>query len=299
MTRPDSSGVPDKRLMRQSFDRAACRYDAAAVLQREIGQRLLERLDYIRLKPQRILDVGAGTGLCRSGLQQRYPKAQIVSLDIAMAMLQQARRKLSLWRRVWRRDQFVGGDAEHLPFASDSFDLLFSNLAVQWCEDLPVALAEFRRVLKPGGMLLFTTFGPATLRELHTCWAQVDTYTHVNAFIDMHDIGDLLLQKRFAEPVMDMEMLTLTYQEVTTIMRDLKDIGAHNVTRARPRGLTGKTHLKGVIEAYEQFRTDGVLPVSYEVVYGHAWIPGEGVSQQAVSVPVADISLDAARPGSK
>ena len=286
-------GIPDKRLMRQAFERAATHYDGAAILQREIGQRLLERLDYIRLQPLRILDVGAGTGLCLPGLQQRYPKAQIISLDIAIAMLQQARSKLSSWRRLKRRDQFIGGDAEQLPFANASFDFLFSSLAVQWCGDLPRTLTEFRRVLRPGGLLLFATFGPDTLKELRSCWAQVDNHSHVNQFIDMHDIGDMLVQARFAEPVMDIEMLTLTYQEVTTLMRDLKDIGAHNVTRARPRGLTGKARLHGVIEAYEQYRTDGFLPASYEVVYGHAWMPEQETRHPAS----ASVSLESILPG--
>lgn len=289
MARTEEPGIPDKRLMRRAFARAALRYDAAAVLQREIGQRLLERLDYIRLQPARILDVGAGTGLCLPGLRQRYPKAEIVSLDIAPAMLQQARRKLSTWRRWRGRDRFVGGDAEQLPFAAARFDLLFSNLAVQWCEDLPRALAEFRRVLRPGGLLLFTTFGPDTLKELRDCWSRVDGYSHVNRFLDMHDIGDMLLQERYAEPVMDMEMLTLTYPEVISLMRDLKDIGAHNVTRARPRGLTGKTRLQQVIDAYEPHRIDGVLPVSYEVVYGHAWLPEEAAGRTSIAVGLETI----------
>ena len=244
--------------MRQAFERAAADYDAAAILQREISKRLLERLDYIKLQPLRVLDVGAGTGLSLGGLRQQYPTAQIYALDIASKMLLQARRKQT-WLQRWRRPlQFITADAEALPLADASVDLLFSNLTLQWCVDLQQAFNEFRRVLKPGGLLMFTTFGPDTLKELRHCWSQVDGYTHVNQFIDMHDIGDALVRSRFAEPVMDMEMISMTYPDVPSIMRDLKTIGAHNVTEGRARSLTGRGKLQQLIAAYEQLRHNGV-----------------------------------------
>ena len=169
-------------------------------------------------------------------------------------------------------------------------DLLFSNLALQWCLDLDQTFNEFRRVLKPGGLLMFTTFGPDTLRELRSCWSQVDGYTHVNNFFDMHDVGDALVRNSFAEPVMDMELLTMTYKDVPSLMRDLKTIGAHNVTQGRSRKLTGKGRLQRVNAAYEQYRSDGVLPVSYEVVYGHAWIAAE-LSPRTVQVAFDGLKL--------
>ena len=279
---------PDKRKMRQAFEKAAADYDTAAVLQREISQRLLERLEYIKLQPTRVLDVGAGTGLSLSGLRQQYPSAHIYALDIARDMLLQARNKQS-WFQRWRHPlQFITADAEALPLADASVDLLFSNLTLQWCTDLKQTFNEFRRVLKPGGLLMFTTFGPDTLKELRQCWSQVDAYTHVNEFIDMHDIGDALVGSRFAEPVMDMEIITMTYADVPGIMRDLKIIGAHNVTQGRERSLTGKGKLQHVINAYEQFRHKGVLPVSYEVVYGHAWIATESVPDSVI-VPLEQL----------
>ena len=279
---------PDKRKMRQAFEKAAADYDTAAVLQREISQRLLERLEYIKLQPTRVLDVGAGTGLSLSGLRQQYPSAHIYALDIARDMLLQARNKQS-WFQRWRHPlQFITADAEALPLADASVDLLFSNLTLQWCTDLKQTFNEFRRVLKPGGLLMFTTFGPDTLKELRQCWSQVDAYTHVNEFIDMHDIGDALVGSRFAEPVMDMEIITMTYADVPGIMRDLKIIGAHNVTQGRERSLTGKGKLQHVINAYEQFRHNGVLPVSYEVVYGHAWIATESVPDSVI-VPLEQL----------
>jgi len=280
----ENKHIPDKLKMRQSFERAAAHYDAAAILQQEISKRLLERLDYIKLQPARVLDVGAGTGISLTGLRQQYPAAEIYALDIARAMLLEARKKQGWLQRIRRPIQFITADAEKLPLADATVDLLFSNLTLQWCLDLEQTFSEFRRVLKPGGLLMFTTFGPDTLKELRSCWSQVDGYTHVNNFIDMHVVGDALVRSRFAEPVMDMELITMTYSDVPGIMRDLKAIGAHNVTQGRARNLTGKGKLQQLIASYEQFRNNGVLPVSYEVVYGHAWM-AEEIPGRSVQVP--------------
>ena len=263
--------MPDKVLARRSFEAAASAYDQAAALQLEVGQRLLQRLDLVRIQPERILDLGSGTGRCIPDLFARYKKAQIVALDIALPMLEHARR-----RGRWLRRPFgVCADAEVLPFADSSFDLVFSNLMLQWCVNLEGVFAELRRVLRPGGLLMFTSLGPDTLRELRGSWQHVDGYNHVNAFVDMHDVGDALLRTRFADPVMDVERLTVTYPDVWKLMRDLKQIGAHNVTAGRPRGLTGKTRMQRLVMAYEQYRSNGVLPASYEIVNGHAWTTGD------------------------
>jgi malonyl-CoA O-methyltransferase len=259
--------LPDKALARRSFEHAAAGYDEVAVLQQEVAQRLLQRLDLMKLQPRRVLDLGCGTGQCIPGLMSRYRAADVVALDIAMPMLSRARRR----GRWLRKPRCVCADAECLPFADACFDLVFSNLMLQWCTDLERVFAELQRVLRPGGLLLFTSFGPDTLGELRDSWAQVDGYSHVNAFEDMHDVGDALLKARFAEPVMDVERLTVTYPDVWRLMRELKQIGAHNVTAGRPRGLTGKRHMQSLVQAYERFRRDGVLPASYEIVNGHAW----------------------------
>lgn len=259
----------DKQQARRAFNRAAASYDAAAELQNEIGGRLIERLDYIRLKPARILDLGAGTGAFSAALLRRYRRSDVIALDIAENMLQHVQS-----RGGWlRRPRCVCADGESLPFADNSFELIFSNLMLQWCIDLDSALAELRRVLAPGGLLMFTTFGPDTLMELRASWQAVDGYTHVNAFMDMHDVGDALVKTRWAEPVMDSERITVTYRTLRTLMEDLKQIGAHNVTLGRPGGLTGRRRMQQLTDAYERFRSDGVLPASYEVVYGHAWSP--------------------------
>jgi malonyl-CoA O-methyltransferase len=279
---PEDRSWLDKSLARRAFERAAGTYDAAAALQNEVGNRLVERLDFIRMQPRQILDLGAGTGVFTRVLGKRYRKANIIALDIAPAMLQQARARAG-W---WRRPVCICGDAEALPFADASFDFIFSNLMLQWCADLPATLRELRRILAPDGLLMFTTLGPDTLSELRASWSVVDGYTHVNPFIDMHDVGDALLQAHWAEPVTDMERLTMTYRDLKTLMLDLKHIGAHNVTRGRARGLTGKQRFQRFTAAYEAFRHEGVLPSTYEVIYGHAWSPRETHTAPEVRLPL-------------
>jgi malonyl-CoA O-methyltransferase len=239
------------------------------VLQREVGARLLERMELTTLAPQRILDLGCGSGRPTRELRRRYTKADVLGLDLAHAMLKLARRRQPWWRPA----SFVCAEAALLPFSTSSFDLLYANLVLQWCEDLDAALLEWRRVLKSPGLLLFSSFGPDTLKELRAAWRAADAHNHVNRFLDMHDIGDALIRAGFVEPVMDVEQVTLTYDDVMGLMRDLKGIGAHNVTAGRGRGLTGRGRLAAMTEAYEAFRKDGRLPATYEVVYGTAWAP--------------------------
>ncbi|MGA9852869.1 MAG: malonyl-ACP O-methyltransferase BioC [Gammaproteobacteria bacterium] len=259
----------DRRQLRAAFERAASGYDAAAVLQQEVGVRLLERLELTTLKPACILDLGCGTGRHLGALRQRYPKAQIIGTDFAINMLAAARRSQGWFRRT----PLVCADAMRLPFAATCFDIVYCNLMLQWCDDLDGALTELRRVVNPHGLLLFTTFGPDTLKELRAAWREVDALNHVNRFTDMHDIGDALIRAGFVEPVMDVEHLTLTYADVRSLMADLKSIGAHNVTAGRPRGLGGRGRLGKLAAAYEPFRRDDRLPATYEVVYGTAWTP--------------------------
>ena len=267
----------DKRLMRRAFEHAAHSYDQAAVLQREVNQRMLERLDWVKLDPQWVLDAGAGTGVGARALASRYPKAHVLGIDIAETMLQVARDADPWWKRslsflTGNLPQYAGGDISRLPLKTSSVNLLWSNLALQWCDDLPVTFSEFQRVLAPGGLLMFSTFGPDTLRELRQAFSGIDGHTHVNRFVDMHDIGDQLLYAGFSTPVMDMDMMTLTYPDVTTLLRELKAIGAHNVTSGRGHGLMGKRKWQAMLQRYEQLRVDGRLPATFEVVYGHAWV---------------------------
>lgn len=264
----------DKQLVRRSFDKAAPTYDAHAVLQREIGQRMLERLGYIKYQPLRILDVGAGTGQGTRGLRAQYPQAQVLALDLAEAMLKIACPQPSLWQKLRHHAALavpVCGDMDALPFKAASMDMIWSSLALQWSNDLTHNFAEFHRVLSPGGLLMFSTFGPDTLKELRAAFSTVDGYQHVNKFIDMHDIGDWLMQAGFAAPVMDMEFITLTYADVRAMMHELKAIGAHNVTAGRNPGLTGRAQWRRLEAAMELFRQHGRLPLTWEVIYGHAW----------------------------
>lgn len=258
----------DRKRLRRALERAALGYDKAAFLHREVGNRMLERLKLIKRQPETIVDVGCGTGAITAALMKKYRKARVIGLDLAPALVKKARQ-----RAPWLRTLHGAvAEPEALPLLSASCDLVFSHFALPWCLDLDRVFAEFQRVLKPGGVLLFSTLGPDTLIELRRSWAAADGYNHINAFLDMHDIGDALMRARLAEPVMDVERLTLTYPEVGGLMRDLKALGASNVTFGRARSLTGKGRLRAMQLAYEQFRRpDGLLPVSCEVVYGHAW----------------------------
>ena len=268
----DNDYLTEKRLIRRSFDRAAKSYDGSAVLQREVGERMLSRLDYVRISPHRILDAGSGTGKGRRDLQAVYPEADIFELDLSLAMLVQARPETAWWKRPFAKKPFqICGDIEGLPLQSSCMDMIWSNLALQWCNDLNAALAEIGRILKPNGLFMFSTFGPDTLKELREAFR--DSHAHVNRFTDMHDIGDALLHSGFALPVMDMECITLTYEDVRGVMKDLKAIGAHNALHGRPRGLFGKSAWHLVVENYESKRVAGRLPATFEIVYGHAWKP--------------------------
>lgn len=262
----------DKRRVRTAFARAAASYDAAAVLQREIGDRLLARLDLVKIKPARVLDLGAGTGYCTRALRARYPRAQILALDLARASLVYARTHTSLWTRWRNRVTYINADAERLPLKAASVDLIVSNLTLQWCNP-DRSFRACMQALRPGGLLMFTSFGPDTLIELRRAWRAVDEAVHVHPFIDMHDIGDALVRAGFADPVMDTERVTVNYPEVSAVLHDLKAIGAHNAARAQRHALTGKDRFKRFVAAYEAMRREGKIPATYEVVYGHAWAP--------------------------
>lgn len=276
----------DKRQLRTAFERAASNYDQVAVLQHEVSNRMLSRLEYIKYLPDIVLDAGSGTGYGSQQLARRYPSSQLIAVDIAWAMLSHARPNIAWWQRVlpFRQQQagYVCADIEQLPVRDGSIGMVWSNLALQWCNDLDHTFSEMSRILHTDGLFMFSTFGPDTLKELRQSFAQADAFSHVNRFIDMHDIGDLLVRNGFATPVMDMEYITLTYPDVMSVMRDLKAIGAHNVTQGRRQGLTGKNMWKKAMDHYETLRRDGRLPATFEVVYGHAWKPQ---SRESVLTP--------------
>ena len=257
----------DRAGVRASFDRASASYESAAGLQARVAAELLERLAVFAFEPRVVLDLGAGTGRVTRELKRRYRRALVIALDLAPGMLREARRHQQLWRRFER----VCGDALRLPLADASVDVVFSSLMLQWCEPLDTALAECRRVLKPDGFFAFSTFGPDTLHELRGAWASADGYNHVNHFVDVHEVGDALVRAGLMEPVLDVDRVEVSYPDALSLMRDLKAIGAHNVTAGRPRALVGRARLKRVQDAYEAFRRDDRLPATYEIIYGASW----------------------------
>ena len=278
----------DRARLRASFERASRGYEAAARLQSQVASELLERLELFRFAPQVVLDLGSGTGRVTRELKRRYPRACVIALDLAPGMLHEARRH----RWPWRRFERVCGDALRLPFTDGSVDLIFSNLMLQWCEPLVVALAEVRRVLRSSGLFLLSTLGPDTLHELRSAWAQADGYNHVNRFADMPEVGDALMRAGLMEPVLDVDRIELGYPDVLSLMHDLKAIGAHNVTAGRPRALAGRARLARVQQAYESFRRDQRLPATYEVIYGACW----GAAGRPAATPVGELAHIA--PGS-
>src|ERR1700742_36079 len=260
----------DYRWARRSFDRAAKSYDDAAVLHAEVRENLLARLALTTLRPRIVLDAGAGTGHGSRALKRRYPQSLVVAMDFSSQMLDASAKQRS-WLRPFERLQ---ADAGLLPFKDGSIDLIVSNLMLQWC-DPDAVFTEFRRALAPEGLLTFSTFGPDTLRELRSAWAEADPHTHVHQFIDMHDLGDALVRAGFSAPVLDVERFTLRYLDVRKVAADLKATGAHNATAGRMRGLTGRRRFAAMQAAYERAREDGRLPATYEVVFAHAWVPAQ------------------------
>ena len=264
----------DARRVRRNFSRAAAGYDAVAVLQREVASRMLERLDYVRIEPARVLDLGCGTGANLTALSERYPKAQVLGADLSEAMLrvgmgQRSRLRWLLPFLCGRKAALVGADAQSLPFSTSSLGLIWSNLMLHWLDDPLPVFREMHRTLAVGGLLMFATFGPDTLKELRASF--LDGYAHTQRFIDMHDYGDMLLECGFSDPVMDAERLTMTYSSLDDLFRDLRQSGAGCAMHASRHGLMGRSAWFEARAYYEKLIRDGRLPATFEVVYGHAW----------------------------
>ncbi|HWS78985.1 MAG TPA: malonyl-ACP O-methyltransferase BioC [Thermomonas sp.] len=297
-----SAPLFDARQVRRAFSRSAASYDAAAQLQHAVEARLLESLDYLddpalqRAAPQRVLDLGCGTGRASIAMQKRWPKAQVVSLDLALPMLRQAR-TASGRRPGWLPNPFarapvqVCADARALPLADGSVDVLFSNLCLQWVEDLDALFAGFRRVLKPHGLLLVSTFGPETLWELREAFARADDAPHVSPFADIAGFGDALVRAGFHQPVLDREEDTTHYPDLPALMRELRAIGATNALASRRHTLTGRARFAAAAEAYEAHRDARGLPATWETITAMAWAPEAGTPLREGDVDVAAIPL--------
>ncbi|MBX9401147.1 malonyl-ACP O-methyltransferase BioC [Lysobacter sp. BMK333-48F3] len=293
----------DHRQVRRSFSRAAHGYDGAAALQREVGARLSETLDYLDDRvPEVVVDVGCGPGHLTAAMQQRWPRAQVIGLDLALPMLREARGHAgSSWRpRLLggpRRPDLICADARALPLRDASVDVLFSNLCLQWVEDLPAVFAGFRRVLKPGGLLLVSTFGPDTLFELRGAFAEADSAPHVSLFPSIAQFGDALIAAGFKNPVLDRDEFVLGHPDLGHLMRELRTLGATNAMSERRRSLTGRARFARAAQAYEALRGgDGKLPATWEVIYAHAWGPAPGTPIRSggideVQVPASSIRV--------
>jgi malonyl-CoA O-methyltransferase len=269
-----TAGFVDRRQVARRFSRAAPSYGEGDFLVREIDRRMQERLDYVSLQPRRIVDLGCSRGGSFAGLSARYPEAELIGLDISPAMLAAARQSRPGWQRwlgIGRSGDPVrlAADAAHLPLKSRSAEMVWSNLLLHWLDDPIPALAEAHRVLEVGGLLMFSTLGPDTLRELRSAFA--DGYAHTQRFADMHDLGDMLVGCGFADPVMDMEVVTLTYDDFDAMLAELRAAGSACAMKARRHGLTGRQAWATARTAYESMRRDGRLPATFEIIYGHAW----------------------------
>ncbi|MBP9721901.1 MAG: malonyl-ACP O-methyltransferase BioC [Gammaproteobacteria bacterium] len=255
--------------IKQAFNKAAASYSTTAVLQQEICHRLTEQLEFFTIKPELILDLGIGTGLSIPPLANLYPDSKIIGLDFAEQML-----NIAKLNNQNNNNLFICADINNIPIADNSVDIIFSNFSLQWCDNIADVFRECYRILKNDGLFIFSIPGPSSLYELKEALNAVDPeYDHVNNFIDMHDLGDMLVQNKFAHPVMDNDQFTLTYKNIINILKDLKALGANTKLSANYRKtLFGKYKFNQLYYAYEKFKqSDNKYPLTYEVIYAHAF----------------------------
>ena len=277
--------MTDTNEISKAFHRHALEYERSAKVQLEIGKRLFARLQYLKIAPKRILDLGCGPGSFLPDLAALYSGAQVIGLDLVPAMLKQAEKKQG-WRRKW---SVVAADMIEMPFPDHAFDLIFANQVIHWGNPLQEVMRELNRVLQVGGCLMFSTLGPYTFSELKTAWSTVNHYAHANDFIDMHDLGDILIKEYFADPVIDMEMLNVHYESLQQLVDALQQQGVRNINPRRNQGLTGKNAWQQFNHNYDRLKTaEGKYPLSYEVVYGHAW---KGLKRKTASGTESFISV--------
>ena len=284
----------DQRQVRRGFDRAAAGFDAAAALPGEVRARLLGSLDYLDdTVPAVVLDLGSGTGHAAAAMKKRWPKSQVLALDLSLPMLRQSRGQAGWWRPFTR----LCADARALPLADGSVDLVFANLSLAWMEDLPAVFAGLRRVLRPGGLLLCSSFGPETLGELQAAFTGEHEPPQPVPLLPIAGFGDAMVAAGFRDPVLDRDLFTLTWPDLRALLRELRATGMGNALARRRRGLTGRGRFAAASAACEALRDEqGRLPSTWEVIYAHAWAPAPGApiregGHDVASVPLAQIPI--------
>lgn len=260
--------------MQRRFDRAAASFDSVDFVHRKTSAGLIERLEPMVIEAKRILDLGGATGSASRDLRKRFKRSRVIVLDASHAMLRQAARKRSWFSPVFA----LQGDAMALPLQTASVDLAYSNLLLPWINDLTVMFSEVARVLRKGGLFVFSTLGPDSLSELREAWAFIDDGEHINLFADMHDVGDGLIQAGLSDPVLDTDYLNVSYRHTSSVFRDLTLLGARNCLSGRSRALTGKGRFRDMEKQLRNRFVEGQLELRLELVYGHAW--GSGPRQQ-------------------
>lgn len=283
--------ILDPEAVKKNFNRAASTFQNTDHLHNDIANQLLSRLEYIKIQPQIILDAGSRLGSASRQLKKHYPKSDVIALDPSPSFLH------AMPKPWWhfKTPKAVCGEITQLPLSNQSVDFIFSNLFLHWVNDIEHCFREFKRILKPNGLLLFSLFGLDTLKELRQSFAHVDTFPHVHPFVDMHDIGDALIRSRFADPVMDMECITLNYAKVESLLQNLKLSGSSNAYFNRSRGLMSRRRWQQMIAHYETQRKNQNLPATFEIIYGLAWMPDKTPLYQNNDLGEITIPIDRLR----
>ncbi len=285
---PNKNNPPLARAsVEQRFEAAAHSFDSAAFVHSAARQGLLERVAPMLIKPKDIVDLGSATGAGARALAKQFPRSRVLAVDSSPAMLRESRRLRSRFSRV----RELQANAETLPLYKEGTDLVFSNMLLPWLNDPDTVFAGIAHILKPGGLFLFSALGRDSLKELREAWTDVDGHQHVNPFPDMHDIGDALVRAGLRDPVLDVDYLTVTYRDPQALYRDLTAAGARNSLVGRNPSLTGRHQFHKMERALRTRFQGDLLPLTIEIVYGHAW--GDGAPQTAgeFRIPASGISV--------
>ena len=259
----------DKEYKRKVFDRHAKTYDEYSSLQNKISDNLFKKLDLIEVRPSLILDLGCGTGRNGRILKEKYQNIRLINYDFSINMLQEA--KKNQHKILGTKSEFICGDIEELSFSENTFDVIWSTSSLQWCNNLSDIFKKAKVILKPGGLFIFSTFGPNTLFELRNITKKISNYQKTNNFIDALSITEKLINEGFIDPFVDSEEFCLSYKDISKLFLDLRKIGATSGFKNRNIGLSGKSFLKLIIDGYKEYSYDGIFPATYEAIYGYAW----------------------------